>query len=133
MNKFIVLGTLLVGFIGYGLLPWVIAIFQLIVATEKSVEILSVMTRSIAVLIQLVGIWQILQKNMRGLHLFFLVIFLNLFFLIGHEISTYINSEASVFPIFSILNEAAFPLLAVWILYFSDVKNYFNVQTEVKS
>lgn len=133
MNKFIVLGTLLVGFIGYGLLPWVIAIFQLIVATEKSVEILSVMTRSIAVLIQLVGIWQILQKNMRGLHLFFLVIFLNLFFLIGHEVSNYINSEASVFPIFSILNEASFPLLAVWILYFSDVKNYFNVQTEVKS
>lgn len=70
------------------------------------------------------------QKNRNGLNLFFLAVFIYLFLCTADDVSIYLESEVSNFPFFSILNKALFPLLAIWALYFSDAKDFFNTTTK---
>lgn len=132
MNKFVVIGTVVLCFIWYGLWPLAASSFLLLIADAPTVEFFSVVIWSLAVLVQLAAMWQIFKRNMKGLHLFFLVIFLYVLLFSCDEIVVYFENEEDIFPLYSILNKAVFPLLAAWVLYFSDAKDFFNTTTESK-
>ena len=132
MNKIVVILTIALCFISYGLGPLAASSLLLVIAEDPSVAIVSVVIWSFAVLVQVFAMWLIFQRKTKGLHLFFSVVFLYIFLFSSDEILRYLENEANVFPFTSILNKAIFPMLAVWALYFSDAKDFFNTTTESK-
>ncbi|WP_353349842.1 hypothetical protein [Oceaniserpentilla sp. 4NH20-0058] len=126
MNKFVVIGTVVICFISYGLWPLAASSFLLLISDDPIIAFSSVALWSVAVLVQVVAMWQIFKRNLKGLHLFFSVIFLYVVLFTGDEIIVYFESEATTFPFFSILNKAVFPLIAAWVLYYSDAKDFFQ-------
>jgi hypothetical protein len=129
MNKFVVFGTVILCFISYGIWPLAASALLVFISDEPTVGIISVVIWSIAVVIQIIAMWQIFKRNSKGLHLFFSVIFLYVLLYAGDELMFYLESDEP-FPFSNILNKAIYPLFAMWALYFSDAKDFFNQSTE---
>ena len=132
MNKFVVISTVVLCFIFYGIWPLAASSLLIFISDEPIVAIVSVALWSAVVLVQVIAMWQIFKKNVKWLHVFFSTIFLYIGLLAAGEIIVYLESEANAFPFYSILNKAIFPLLAGWALYFSDAKNFFTPQLRVR-
>lgn len=130
MNKAVVILIVISCFIFYGVLPLATSLLVLWVSDDSTLAKMSVVIWAIVVLIQLAAIWTIINRNPKGLHWFFLMVFLYVFLYAGDEMIVFFEGEDSTFPLFSILNKAIYPLLAVWTLYFSDAKDFFNRSIE---
>ncbi|MGR6874052.1 hypothetical protein ACU6U9_17475 [Pseudomonas sp. HK3] len=125
MNKIVVFGTVILCFISYGIWPLAASALLVSISDEPTVGLISVVIWSIAVVIQIIAMWQIFKRNPKGLHLFFSVIFLYVLLYTGDELMFYLESDEP-FPFSSILNKAIYPFFAIWVLYFSDAKDFFN-------
>jgi len=131
MNKFVVIGTVLTCFVFYSLLPLAGSIVLLTFSSEDHFfSVFNLVIWTPAVLVQLFAMKQIFKKNAKGLHLFFSVIFLYVFLQAGDEVIIFLDSVGDSFPFSSILNMAVYPLLAAWVLYCSDAKDFFDTATE---
>lgn len=129
MTKFVVYGTILLCFVSYGLVPLTASVLLGYISEDPLAAIAHTLMWGVAVVLQIVAMWKIFQGNRTGLHLFFLTIFLYVILYASDQIFLCLE-KGEALPLADIVNEAIFPLIAAWLLYFSDVKSFFNQSIE---
>lgn len=82
---------------------------------------------------QLVCIYKIIKKNIKWLHIFFFLLFISILLSISDYIILTTESSDNELDITKIIDELLFPLFAMWVVYFSDAKDFFNITKECKN
>lgn len=132
MTKFVVFGTILLCFVSYGLLPLGASVLFGYVSEDPLAAIAYSLLWGFVVLLQIIAMWKIFRGNRAGLHLFFSTIFIYIILYASDQILLCLEKGAAL-PWADIANKAIFPLIVAWLLYFSDVKSFFNQSTESSS
>lgn len=132
MSKFVVFGTILLCFVSYGLIPLSASVLFGYISEDPLAAIAHSLMWGFAVLLQIIAMWKIFRGNRTGLHLFFSIIFFYIILYASDQILLSLE-KGDALPWADIVNEAFFPLIVAWLLYFSDVKSFFNQSTESSS
>ncbi|MCG7536895.1 hypothetical protein [Pseudoalteromonas sp. OOF1S-7] len=122
MISFVVLITVLVCFVGYGLWPLVASVLGYLIS-EQAVETMILMLFWLTmVFIQFVAMWQIAKKKSHGRKLFFYTVWICVF-VQGADLLLGDEGEVSLWALADLF---IYPALAMWVLYASDAKQYFE-------
>jgi hypothetical protein len=130
MNKLVVISTVVICFLAYGLIPLVASLLFLLATENSTLAITMTVIWGLAVQAQIISMYQIFMRNKKGLQIFFLIVFLATFLDSADLIVIFFEEPEGVFPFFSIFNEAIYPIFAFWVVYFSDAKYFFNEHIE---
>ena len=84
-------------------------------------------------LTQLVCLYQIIKKNKKWLHIFFFLLFISILLSISDYRILTIESSDNELDITKVIDDLLFPLFAMWVVYFSDANDFFNITKECKN
>ncbi|AZZ98684.1 hypothetical protein [Pseudoalteromonas sp. R3] len=122
MIPFAVLITVLVCFVGYGLWPLVISVLGYLVSEQPSEAMILVFFWLTMVFIQFVAMWHIAKRKPRGRNFFFYTVWVCVFV---QSADLLLGTEGAL-PVWDLVDLFIYPALAMWVLYASDVKQYFD-------
>lgn len=133
LNKLAIISTVTICFIIYTIIPLLIPILLISFSSISTANIFTLSIWGVIFLTQLVCIYQIINKNKKWLHIFFILVFISIFLSISDYIILTVESSESELDITEIINELLFPVFATWVVYFSDAKDFFNITKECKN
>lgn len=131
MNKLAVISTVILCFLIYTVEPLLFPIFLLSITSVSAISAFTLLIWGGLVITQLVCIYQINKKNKKWLHIFFFLMFISIFLSTSDDIIWAMESSKNQLKLSNIIDKLLFPLLAMWVVNFSDAKDFFN--KEIKS
>ncbi|WP_194866701.1 hypothetical protein [Pseudoalteromonas sp. PPB1] len=122
MIPFVVLITVLVCFVGYGLWPLATSVLGYLISEQASEAMILMLFWLTMVFIQFVAIWHIAKKKPSGRKFFFYTVWICVF-VQGADLLLAADEEV---PLWALADLFIYPALAMWVLYASDAKQYFE-------
>ena len=73
------------------------------------------------------------KKNKKWLHVFFVSLFIGILLSISDYLLLTIERSDIELDIIKVVDDLIFPIFAMWVVYFSDAKDFFNVAKEYRN
>ena len=133
MNKLAIISTVVLCFVIYTVTPLIMPLLLLSISSVSTINIFTLFIWGMIFTAQLVCIYKIIKKNIKWLHIFFFLLFISILLSISDYIILTTESSDNELDITKIIDDLLFPLFAMWVVYFSDAKDFFNITKECKN
>lgn len=130
MNQLAIISTVILCFVIYTIIPLLISIFFLSFSSASTTNIVTLSIWGFIFLTQLVCLYQIIKRNKKWLHVFFFLLFISILLSISDYIILITEGTESELDFTKIIDDLLFPLFAMWVVYFSDANDFFNLTNE---
>ncbi|WP_370980284.1 hypothetical protein [Agaribacterium sp. ZY112] len=125
MNKTITLFCSFSCIAYYSLWPFLASLLLVFISDASLLSLIHVGLWSLALTVHCFALALIVKRNKLGLHLLFSVVLVNVLLSISDEVFVFLDSERGAFPVGAMLENILIPLFMAWLLYKSDIKDYF--------
>jgi hypothetical protein len=130
LNQLAIISTVILCFVIYTIIPLLIPIFFLSFSSASTTNIVTLPIWGFIFLTQLVCLYQIIKRNKKWLHVFFFLLFISILLSISDYIILITEGTESELDFTKIIDDLLFPLFAMWVVYFSDANDFFNLTNE---